>query len=322
MIRRIRSIYHYVAPELATEGVTLICSPDTEAVPASADSIDDYRDVHDIAELGGDFRNGVSVIELPNGRCRISAQILGLEDCDPADLIYRFDQQSGEHFLIDGEKVVVESPEFFLTPFATPTFFELEEALDAYAKDAARFGELHGLRDLWRDGSRLMFLPAPEKGMRRSMEHYLRATLRATKAVELRPEQNVDETKPADIKVTFSHSNRLAYIEIKWMGDSAPKRLPKGKKPNKLRGKAVTDGAGQLAKYLDLDEVRSTEHLVTGYLVIFDARRRRLKPTTRKISSSDGLHYRDRDVTFDDEVLQRDDFAPPRRMFMEPVCQG
>ena len=158
--------------------------------------------------------------------------------------------------------------------------------------------------------------------MRRSMEHYLKATLRATRMVELRPEQNVDETKPADIKVTFSHSNRLAYIEIKWMGDSAPKPLRKGKKPHKVRGKAVTDGAVQLARYLDRDEVRSTGHLVTGYLVIFDARRRRLKPTTRKISASDGFHYRDCDVEFNDAILQREDFAPPRRMFMEPVCQG
>jgi hypothetical protein len=321
MIRRIRAIYLYVAPESATDGVTLICSPDPGAVPASAESVEEYREVHDIAELGGEYRSGVSVIELPNGRCRISAQTLALADCDPADLVYRFDQFTGEHFLIAGEKVVVESPEFFLTPFSTPTFFELEEALDGYAKDAARLGELHGLRELWRDDARLMFLPAPEKGMRRSMEHYLKATLRATKTVELRPEQNVDETKPADIKVTFSHSNRLAYIEIKWMGDSAPKPLRRGKKPNKLREKAVTDGASQLARYLDLDEVRSTENLVTGYLVVFDARRRRLKPTTRSISASDGLHYRGRDIRFDDKILQRADFAPPRRMFMEPVYQ-
>src|SRR6476661_187596 len=117
MIRRIRAIYLYVAPEMATEGVTLISSPDPGALPASADSVPDYREVHDLAELGGDFRKGVSVIELPNGRCRISPQRLALEDCDPADLVYRFDQQSGEYFLIDGEKVVVESPEFFLTPF-------------------------------------------------------------------------------------------------------------------------------------------------------------------------------------------------------------
>ena len=166
-----------------------------------------------------------------------------------------------------------------------------------------------------------MFLPKPEKGMRRSLESYLEATLRLTKGVELRPEQNVDETKPVDIKVTFTHANRRALIEIKWMGDSAPRPGETGAH-HKFRTKAATDGAKQLANYLDLDKPRSTEQIVTGYLVVFDARRGGVKPDTTEIDSKRGMQYEQQEITFDPKILARPDFAPPRRMFMEPVCQG
>ncbi len=157
--------------------------------------------------------------------------------------------------------------------------------------------------------------------MRRSLESYLEATLRLTKGVELRPEQNVDETKPVDLKVTFTHANRRALIEIKWMGDSAPRPGETGAH-HKFRTRAATDGAKQLANYLDLDKPRSTEQIVTGYLVVFDARRGGLKLDTTEIDSKHGMQYEQQEIDFDPKILSRPDFAPPRRMFMEPVCQG
>jgi hypothetical protein len=322
LIRRIRTVYRYVPPETVTSGVTIVRSSESDADPASRTKLSgEAVEVFEISSLSDQYRDGATVIELANGRFLIDHANLDPADCADEDLVYRFHPDSGEAFYINGDRVAVHSSEYFLTPYAAPTFFDLEEALSDYAVRIARYGQRHGLGDLWRDPNRLMFLPGPEKGMRRSLEDFLDATLRATTEVELRPEQNVDETKPADIKVTFSNAARIAYVEIKWMGDSAPNPLA-GKSVNKPRGKAVQDGAKQLAEYLDFDKARSAGKTVTGYLVVFDARRGGIKPDRTEIDSANGLKYEHREIEIDPEILAREDFDLPRRMFMEPVCQG
>jgi hypothetical protein len=322
LIRHVREVYRYVPPESVSVGVTVIRSSIEGADPGSYGQLSPGAvEIANLADLGDEYRDGATVLERANGRFVIDTNGLVPVNCAEDDLIYHFHPDGGEAFYIAGERISAKTSEYFLTAYAVPTFFDLEEALDTYTKEIARYGQRHGLRDLWRDESRLMFLPAPEERMRRSLEDFLDATLRLTSRVELRPEQNVDETKPADIKVTFSYAARLAYIEIKWMGDSAPKPL-EGKSANKPRGKDVQDGAKQLANYLDLDRVRSNGKVVTGYLVVFDARRRGIKPDTAQIDSAKGMYYENREVAIAPDILARPDFASPRRMFMEPVCNG
>lgn len=320
MIRQIRELYRHIAPDRASGGITVIRSA-TRADPASLATVGQLEDVRALAELDAKFQQGMTLVIQSRERLRASTAVLAREDCEDCDLVYRFQPYAEEYFAIDGERIEVEQIEDFVSPFATPTFVDLEEALDDYAANIARHGELHGLRDLWRDNDRLMFLPKPERGLRRSLEGFLDATLRATKGVELRPEQNVDESKPVDIKVIFSHSNRRAYIEIKWMGDSAPK--PPGRRPHaKYRASRAQEGLRQLADYLDRDSARSLQKQVIGYLVVFDARRRRLKLETKGIDAKGGMHYAEQEVEYDSKLLARTDLAPPRRMFVEPLCRG
>lgn len=310
----------YVAPESAERGVAVFSPLGKTAEGALKEKLKDSDELLDLAQLKNEYRDGLSVVVLANGRFRVSRSVIesGFDDV----ISYHFHPKGEEFFSVGGESLDVETPELFLTPYGSPTFFLLEEALDDYASNIARYGEMHGLRDLWRDERRLMFKPKPERGMRRSLESFLSATLRGTSAVELRPEQNVNETEPADIKVSFSHANRRAYIEIKWMGDSAPVKVPEGKRPVRRRDAAVRDGAKQLASYLNEDRIRSLDLIVSGYLVIYDARRRGLKAETKAINPADGGFYRDREVEIDPEILAREDFASPRRMFMEPVCRS
>jgi hypothetical protein len=307
---------------MVTTGVTVIRSSAEGLDPPSREKLSaEATEAFDLSALADQYRDGVTVVELANGRFLIDHVSLDPDECADEDLVYCFHPDTGEAFHIVGERISVQSSELFLTAYAAPTFFDLEEALDDYQIRIARYGERHGLIDLWRDSNRLMFLPKPEKGMRRSLEDFLDATLRATNEVELRPEQNVDETKPADIKVTFSHAARLAYIEIKWMGDSAPEP-PEVKPFSNPRDKAIQEGAQQLADYLDLDRPRSVGKIVTGYLVIFDARRGRLKPDRTEIDKVNGFKYEHKEIEVEPDILAREDFAPPRRMFMEPVCHG
>jgi hypothetical protein len=105
------------------------------------------------------------------------------------------------------------------------------------------------------------------------------------------------------------------------MGDSAPE--PPATKPfGNPRDQAVKDGAQQLAEYLDFDRARSPGKVVTGYLVVFDGRRGALTTETTEIDRENGMKYEHREVEIDSEILAREDFALPRRMFMEPVCQA
>jgi hypothetical protein len=322
LIRHVRGTYRYVPPETVTIGVTVVRSAEAGLQPPSHEKLSaDAVEVLDLAGLSDKYRDGATIVELANGRFLLDHASLDPSACAPEELVYRFHPDTGEAFHIDGERVAVHSSEFFLTAYAAPTFFDLEEALNAYAERIARYGQRNGLRGLWRDPNRLMFLPKPEEGMRRSLEDFLDATLRSTTDVELRPEQIVDETKPADIKVTFFDASRLAYLEIKWMGDSAPE--PPATKPfGNPRDQAVKDGAQQLAEYLDFDRARSPGKVVTGYLVVFDGRRGALTTETTEIDRENGMKYEHREVEIDSEILAREDFALPRRMFMEPVCQA
>ncbi len=151
--------------------------------------------------------------------------------------------------------------------------------------------------------------------MRRSLTHFLKATLRDA---ETRPEQNVDESHPIDIKVTWGLSNRIALIEIKWLG--TPK-YPDGHLGKTYTDSRARDGAQQLSDYLDANRASVPTHVSKGYLVVLDARRANLRPETISLSLSQRLHYRDREIKYNPAFHQlRDDFAPPIRMFAEPVC--
>lgn len=317
LIDRVRAVYRVLSPEALTAGMTII-EPLDPAGAAANDAAVQGRQLVLLSEIPDHFRTALTLVPLPNGEFRGEAAAHNPAGLDPADAIYHRDANGQERIWAAGREFVPENPTGLPSAFAIPTFATLESALRRYATDCVRHGAMGELRTVWRDGNRLMFHPAPEEKMRRSLEMFLVASLREVREIDIRPETPVDESHPIDIRVVFTHTNRTALIEIKWMGDSADAA---GGTHVKHRDARAKEGAKQLADYLDADRPRSTGHQVTGYLVVLDARRSGITPHLATVTAAQGMHYQHRDVAFQPEILARADFAAPMRMFMEPVCQ-
>ena len=201
--------------------------------------------------------------------------------------------------------------------FALPTFTELRAALEHYRVHVAAQSGCKILQQAWHSsGNRIFWRAKPESFMRDSLYQYLSGCLRG---VEVRPEQNVDEDHPVDIKATWVLARRLALIEIKWMG--ASRDVDDGHITKTWGEARARSGATQMAGYLDTNKQFAATHVTKGWLVVFDARREGLKEDTKTIGENEGRAFRDREIEFDpkyDEV--RTDFEKPVRFFMEPVC--
>lgn len=199
--------------------------------------------------------------------------------------------------------------------FAIQTYKELDTALEDYGKKVARFSDCPDLRSLWVDDNKLFVLPKPEHKMRDSLTDFLKNRLRNA---EVRPEQIVDKSHPVDIKVTWSGSNSLAIIEIKWLGKSLAKVGSRFKQIY-THGRAL-EGAKQLADYLDANKIQAPLKTTIGYLAVFDVRRYGCNKNSTVVTIKNGMKYANEGINFNpDYNIQRKDFAKPVRFFMEPA---
>lgn len=154
--------------------------------------------------------------------------------------------------------------------------------------------------------------------MRNSLTQFLKISLRDA---EVRPEQNMDESHPIDVKVTFTFTKRLALIEIKWLGKSI-RKVPR-KITAQYADKRARVGADRLADYLDWNRQQAPNRITRGYLVVLDGRRQSLKINKKTITQQQGGYYRHREIHFDPKYYEvREDFDAPIRMFMEPVVKA
>ncbi len=235
-------------------------------------------------------------------------------------IVYRRTSDGLEQFYIDGHRRDVTNSTGFPSLFAIPTFVDLEEALREYRAQFARQSQCHVLALAWRTPKRLMFLPRPEATLRRSLGQYLKAALRGHQGIQVRPEQNVDESKPVDIKITWALVAAEALIEVKWMGKSAAAEAATVTAvwgPDRVR-----TGVSQLVDYLERERASQPMHGRIGYLAVFDARRRGVSPATETIDHPDGFYYADREVDIDPAVHARREFGGVMRFFIEPVCDA
>jgi hypothetical protein len=209
-------------------------------------------------------------------------------------------------------KVIENSVSQFLFHY----FETVKEALCAYRDKMARTSTSYMLREVWFDENRLWFKSRPEFILRRSLCEFLRAFLRYDD-LWLRPEQNVDESHPVDIKIMWKIDNREAIIEVKWIGKSRTKEKQTG---NHGEGRA-RKGAKQLAEYLEALRQESSGADARGYLVVFDCRRKDLKLTDTTTTRTNGMYFANREVKYEPAYHEeRDDFEKPIRMFLEPQC--
>jgi hypothetical protein len=201
------------------------------------------------------------------------------------------------------------------TYFGEPYFRELRKALERYGTSWVKNSTCEIFRKAWLDDSRNVFAPSPEVWMRRSLVAHLRSRFR--EHTSIMPEQNVSETRPVDVKVTWGKFNRVALIEIKWLGKSA--RTGDSQTTQNFSAARAREGSRQLATYLNLYHVESPDEEARGYLVVYDARRWRLGLPSTSLSSVDATHYRNEDLPYEDAVLKRPDFEYPLRFFCEPA---
>jgi len=235
-------------------------------------------------------------------------------------VVYIYERAREEFLAGSRRKLVKRYDTSTLSQFSVPTFSSLRDALQKFSYENVRESTCYIFRQAWHDPNRLFFKAKPESLMRNSLVQFLSNRLGGE--YDIWPEQNVNEKNPVDIRVqTRFQVNRLMLVEIKWMGDSVDDN---GHVTAKHRDNRAQSGAGQLANYLDEQRRSAPSHVIQGYYVIIDGRRRSLPSNATAemyISRENGFHYETQEIEFDPAPhLTRNDFDPPYRMFARPVC--
>lgn len=313
LLSALRLLYQHIEPESITERLVVFKALSDDEHPLTNE---DALTVQRPEALVQHARGSLVIQVLDNGEFLLWKTVpTSLAALAQVAVVYEYKNRS-EYFLAKSErKAVAKLDAAYPSMFAVPTFSSLRAALDCYRTVMARVSTCEILAAAWADDARLFWKAKPEATMRKSLTQFLMCTLRGA---EVRPEQIVDETHPVDIKVTWTFTNRLALIEIKWMGDSKDEN---GKVTTKYRDSRALDGAKQLADYLDANRIRAPQHETRGYLTVFDARRRALGADASTTTLDDGLHYDNEEIVFDPKFHEkRTDFEEPVRFFIEPKC--
>lgn len=246
----------------------------------------------------------------------VSESIVDFNEIVEDSFVYRYNKGEEYLFVKDGESFRLPKVSGADSCFAVATFKTLDEALDTYGVNVARNAKCQYILDSMLDNTRLYFKTRPEHFLRDSLSGFLNARLRD---VEVRIEQNVDETHPVDIKVVWMYTNKQALIEVKWLGASVdPSNKTKVK--TYYDHKRAHEGAVQLADYLDWNRSSVPLFDALGYLVVFDLRREGCKKNVvDTISMEDAFAYEGEEIIYDPNYhLMRRDFAMPRRFFIAP----
>ncbi len=310
LVSSIVQIYRRLDPGSRTAPLVLFA--DVGASPTNLGGMP--QPVHRIANLGDEI-DGACMVRV-NGDTSLQVypfDASALVTMSQTAVVYRL-HQGIESFVINGNEYRLINPlTGYGSVFCRPTFGNLVDALDTYRTKAAEHSGCEVLKTAWHEPSRWFLKAKPEQIMRKSLVQYLGNVL---DDAEVRPEQNVDESHPVDIKVSFALTDLRAIIEIKWLGDSVDEN---GKMTTHYTQARALAGAQQLAEYMDSSHEWGPGVKTRGYLVVFDARRKGLSEGITTLSHSDAMHYKDKHITYSpDHSAIRTDFAPPVRMYMFP----
>jgi hypothetical protein len=311
LARGLELIGEQLAFELLTGGLIVFVTLDPENRPLSDLGSAQLR----YEQLSAAVRDAATIQVLEDDLI-VSDAVPDLAELSATALVYRFD--GNDHLVFAGELWAVSNPTSFPSRWRTPTFFDLAEALEHYQTAVAPTCRCPHLRLVWHDPERRWLLKnKPEFTFQDSLEQHLISSLRLGR-VELRREQPVGDRKPPDIKVTWSQTNRMALIEVKWMGASVhATELRISWQPDAAE---ANKGATQLVGYLEQNAQETPEHQTMGFLVVFDARRKDIAYDTTDLSSEQATYFANRDIVYDpDYSATRSDFAPPLRCFMQPL---
>jgi hypothetical protein len=311
LARGLEQIGEQLAFELLDGGITVIAALEPGSVILPAD-----RSARVRPEQLPTLVEGTATIQVLDGELlllREQADYLALAE---GAVVYRFD--AGDHFVIDGALWALENTTSFPSRWNVPTFFDLADSLRHYQSAVSPTSRCPHLRSAWHDPPRRwIFKNRPEEVLQDSLEQHLISSLRLGR-IEIRREQPIQGKKPPDIKVTWSGTNRLAFVEVKWMGASVHKTEPQiSWRPDEAE---ANKGAKQLAGYLDENAVEAPQHQTMGFLVVFDGRRKDIEYDTTDLTREQAMWFATRDIPFDpDYASLRHDFADPLRCFLVPL---
>jgi hypothetical protein len=306
-------LHEQLAYELLANGLTVIVSLDpTTQILSPIDSMAATAE-----QLPGLVQGAATIEVLHGGGLRLERHASDPLAFSDRAVVYYFD--GADHFVIDGSLVPVFNPTSYPSVWGTPTFFDLDKALDHYRDKIALRCQCPFLERVWHDPERRWLLcNRPEDTLQASLHQFLVGSLRDHKRIEVRREQPVGGAKPPDIKVTWTLTNRIAFIEVKWMGASVHKTEPRVSwRPGDTEAKA---GAAQLIGYLDDNDQEASGFQTMGFLVVFDGRRDGVDFGTSELQREQAVAFLTQDVVYvPDYAALRHDFAPPKRFFMFPL---
>ena len=255
------------------------------------------------------------------------------ENENPASLIGRGDaltyffNSNKEYFYANNAKIDITTGPLG-SRFATQ-YLELKEALSTYSVKRILHSSCSHFSDVWHDTNRIFLRGGgsgkniPEKFIQKSLHEFLDTflSLRGI-SIEVSREFNVgsEKPKPVDIKIQWKEANRVALIEMKWLGTL---KGQDGKIAYNHGNRKANAGMIQLKGYYDsaLRDMPTT--IIKPFLVVIDGRRKNLDETTKTISYADGMFYKDVDLEIDDDNKFYESiigFEPPIRMFSAPNC--
>jgi hypothetical protein len=304
-------VHEQLAYEMIDRGLTVLCPldpKDTLLPDGSATLV--------VAELAARVQGAAAIQLLPDDRLLVQFEMIDPLSVADRAVVYHFDGR--DRFAVGNQMLDVNNPTNYPSLWGVPTFFDLEAALDHYSEALALRCRCPHLQGMWFDpGKRWILQNKPEKIMQLSLHTYLVGALRAHRKVEVRREQPAGGRKPPDIKITWSMTTRLAFIEVKWMGASI--HATEHRISWRPDVQEANDGADQLVQYLEQNVSEAPGHQTMGFLVVFDGRRDDVD-VDEELTREEAVAFASSDVAYDPDFTYRHDFAAPRRFYMYPLA--
>jgi len=239
-------------------------------------------------------------------------------------LIYKF-HNNREYFIANKQTIEI-TEQYFGSRFSNE-FWELNKFLEKYALQKIRQSSCPIFNESWFDNNRIFFKGGgkdiPEKFMQKSLKNFI-DDIRIFKGeigqFENDREYTLNAERPVDLIVKWEKSNRIALIEIKWLGKS---KNQEGEITSTHTNSRANEGYQQLKEYFELAKRDNPTKIIKCYLVVIDGRRWQTKNDTTTISLTNGMHYENIELDIDSEKRYWESYPnieEPIRMFVEPIC--
>jgi hypothetical protein len=319
--KELRELFNFIEPGLFDEKIIVIKNIRDDIAFPNHDSINLAMNKALLFNY-----NKKIIIQLFNDR-----NVLMWENVD-TDAIFTCDDNIIYLFESNHEKYFVKGKEIDITIRSfgsrySDEFDELELQLNKYHLHKIKYSSCPIFNKSWSSEKRIFFKGGgkdiPESYMQESLQNFLKdVSIFKGEIGQFEPtrEHNLNAQKPIDIIVRWEKSNRIALIEIKWLGKSIHNGQIKSDHANGRANK----GFKQLKDYFDLAKSDNPNKLIKCYLVVIDARRRQTNAQTTTISFRNGMYYAKKDIKIDNDKkyhLIYKNIHAPIRMFVEPICE-